>query len=739
MVLSLKLRLSLSLLAIVSLLGVVVVTSYLTQRDMQREVAVLCARRQIDLRKVDLERDGLEIEGSWSPAGVFVASEVESFPGRRRPKLRGAIQAVDLDRNEVTLYGQAIVMPAQLAGLHSEQLVVGARVEATCDVQDGRWQARELEFANVKSSDKIKASPSEWELDGIAPESVDIHGIRVSLAPSSELDVDNALHDIEMATALLLSVHELRTQAIRLVETRPRDANDLDAESELLAARTDFEHFLKRVRPTNTNPVEATTPSRWAAMLFDRVPELDRSIEHLIAASEVSPTRGRAHLRDELAPFLEREIEPRLNAYLREAQDDLGDRARSIGTSTRTTARIGLGVGVLATLVALLLGFLLWRSIQRPLGALEEAAKRVGKGDLTARVDVPTHDELGALAKTFNQMSETLALTTVSIDNLQNILDSMGGSLILLTPELRIKSVNRAAAKLLLFEPDELIGRPLSLLCSRSTEQELVAHDTAERTLLRKDGVELAVSFSAAELRSSDGTLGGYVCVAHDLSEQKMVENEVRSSLEEKELLLREVHHRVKNNMQVISSLLAMQQSCAADPTVIEGLEQSQARIRSMALIHEHLYQSTDLAEADVSAYLHLLISHISHSFGQSEMITLDLHIDSIDLDLDHSLALGLIVNELLSNSYRHAFESNRPGHIQLSLRAIENDQAELLVRDDGCGMDLSAATGNPSTLGLSLVRTLVEQLGGLIEHAVNVGLTTRITFPCAQHARVVS
>lgn len=744
--LSLKLRLSLALLAIVSLLGVVVATSYLTQRNMRDEVAVLCDRQQVDLRQVDFERNGLELEGSWDPGGVFIAREVELFPGRRRPKLRGVIQAVDSTRGSFTLYGQAISLSEELAREHLGQLAVGQRVEVTCDARDGVWTARELDLANIKASDKIKACPSEWDLDGIAPESVNIHGIQVSLIAISEPGVDSALHHLGTATALLLSLREVRTEAVRLVESHSNTASpdESSPERNLLNARADFEHYLKRTRPTDQASNSGVQPSQWVANLFEWIPELDRQVQSVVSASQQSVELGRAALRDEFTPFLEREIEPRLNAYLRAAQDDLGDRARSIESATRTTARIGLTIGVVATLAALLLGFLLWRSIRRPLGALESAAKRIAEGDLTARVEIPTQDEFGALADTFNQMSETLALTTVSIDNLQNILDSMGGSLILLSPDLRIKSVNLATANLLLFGPEELVGQPLSTICESLTAHELVTPGDAkthvvERSLRRKDGSELAVSFSAAELRSGDGTLSGYVCVAHDLSEQKQVENQVRCSLEEKELLLREVHHRVKNNMQVISSLLAMQQSCATDPTVFDGLEQSQARIRSMALIHEHLYQSADLAEADVSAYLNLLISHISHSFGQAGVIELDLHIESIDLDLDHSLALGLIVNELLANSYRHAFESARTGSIRLSLRTIDGNQAELLVQDDGCGMDLSVTDKNPNTLGLSLVRSLVDQLGGLTEVAVNGGLTTRITFPCSRLTKIAS
>ncbi|MFT5051801.1 MAG: PAS domain S-box-containing protein [Chlamydiales bacterium] len=752
---SLKLRLTLALLAIVSLLGAVGLTSYLTQRQIQAEVAVLCARQQIDLRQVDFLQNGVELEGSWDPAGIFIAREVEVFPGRRRPKLRGAIQTIDLERGQMTLYGREIALPEDVLREQGPELAIGRRVEVTCDVDDGVWSARRLAIDGVKASDKIKACPTDWEIDGVAPESLNIHGIHVSLIPRSESEVRSALHHVDTAMALSLNLHEMRAQAYRLVGTQPQRVDDpghpdLDHDarvvsepaSDLIAARNEFEQYLTRARPA-----DATDPNRWVAALFGCLPELDLRIDRFLKAAERDAAIARTELDTSLAPFLDGNLGDRLRGYLAEAQDDLADRARGIEARARTMTNVTLGIGVVAGLVALLLGYLLWRSIRRPLSALQEAARKIAEGDLGAHVEVETADELGALAGAFNHMTKVLALTTVSIDNLQNILDSMPGALILLTPERQIKSINTAAADLLAYEhhaAHELVGEPFARLCSPSFDSELVltsgsAWRVAERSLRCSDGSDLSVSFSGAELRCGEGSLSGYVCVAQDLSDQKRIEGEVRSSLQEKELLLREVHHRVKNNMQVISSLLALQQSYSDDPTVVAGLEQSQARIRSMALIHEHLYQSSDLAEADVSAYLRLLVAHIVHSFGDADTIDLQLEIDPVDLDLDHALSLGLIVNELLANSFRHAFVGRSGGQIRLELHPIDGDLVELIVSDDGTGMILNAAQPNPDTLGLNLVRTLVTQLGGSTEVTAANGLMTRITFPQQRLKRVAS
>jgi len=469
--------------------------------------------------------------------------------------------------------------------------------------------------------------------------------------------------------------------------------------------------------------------------------------EHIVELTNLAasdPTAAREYLTDVFGPFMEQELQPNIHAYLGQSEEELGDQLRLIESRTATTTRVALTTSAIAALVALLLAFIVWRSIHNPLVKLHAAAIRLGHGHLDTRVAISSKDELGDLAGAFNRMAADLSSSTLSISNLENIFGSMTGALILLTPEGRMMNMNRAVLSLLGYERNDLIGRSFELICPREdgdsplpTEGDETGHRVSERSFRRRDGTTVPVSFSAADLRHAEGTMQGYVCVAQDLTEQKRIEAQVRNSLAEKELLLREVHHRVKSNMQVISSMLAMQSSCSSDPHVIDGLEQSQTRIRSMALIHEHLYQSSDLAHIDVRVYLDILTRHLERSYGMSATTELQLRLEDLDLDLDRSLSCGLIVNELVVNAYRHAFGENCTGMIRVELTRQAGDLVELRVSDDGRGLTSPFRPDRATTLGLNLVHTLVRQLGGELHVQGESGTQVSVLFPrtCTKRA----
>jgi two-component sensor histidine kinase len=192
-------------------------------------------------------------------------------------------------------------------------------------------------------------------------------------------------------------------------------------------------------------------------------------------------------------------------------------------------------------------------------------------------------------------------------------------------------------------------------------------------------------------------------------------------------MLLREVHHRVKNNMQVISSLLAMQ-STGGDPEVEKRLEESQNRIRSIALIHEQLYRSTELAHIDVHTYLETLTSQLLQSFGKAGAVRLELEADPVELDIDQSMALGLIVNELVTNALKYAYPADKGGVIRVSLREHQSGERVLAVGDDGPGLS-GKKSGSGPTLGMSLVSTLARQLRGRVEVDGSKGTLVRVFF----------
>jgi two-component sensor histidine kinase len=274
---------------------------------------------------------------------------------------------------------------------------------------------------------------------------------------------------------------------------------------------------------------------------------------------------------------------------------------------------------------------------------------------------------------------------------------------------------------------------PVAALAAASAK----AGGSLERTMLRSGGTEVAVSLSCSAMRTTDGALQGHILVAQDLTRLKAAEAQLRESLGEKELLLREVHHRVKNNMQVISSLLAMQ-STSGDPEVLRKLEDSQNRIRTIALIHEQLYQQTELARIDTQSYLQVLAQHLIQSYGKTEQVRLELDVDNLNLDLDQSLACGLIVNELLTNAFKYAFADGRHGKVSLRLKDLGDGTRLLEVADDGQGFQ--PKTGEKRrTLGTSLVSKLARQLRGRVITSGEGGVTVKIVFEGAAKAEAVT
>jgi two-component sensor histidine kinase len=222
------------------------------------------------------------------------------------------------------------------------------------------------------------------------------------------------------------------------------------------------------------------------------------------------------------------------------------------------------------------------------------------------------------------------------------------------------------------------------------------------------------VEISLSPIETEDGTLVS--AAIRDITERKQAETQLRNSLREKEVLLKEVHHRVKNNLQVVSSMLNLQMDQISDPMALELFQESQSRVRSIALFHEKLYQSRDLAQIDIAEYLKSIATGLFATYGIGpERLTLVLDAEEIRLSVDAAISCGLIVNELISNSLKHAFPGGRTGTVTVLLRG-EGPMAVLEVHDDGAGFPDGVDFRNPNTLGLKLVSILTEQVRGAIE-----------------------
>lgn len=219
--------------------------------------------------------------------------------------------------------------------------------------------------------------------------------------------------------------------------------------------------------------------------------------------------------------------------------------------------------------------------------------------------------------------------------------------------------------------------------------------------------------------------------IAHDITEKKLSQQKVEQSLKEKEVLLKEIHHRVKNNMQVVSSILNLQSSYLNDPYALSVLKESQNRIKTMSYIHESLYQNKTFTSVNFSEYLQTLTNNIIQSYSISESkIKLILDIEKITLSLDNTIPTGLIVNELLSNAIKHAFPGENTGAITVNLKQ-ELNNINLSIKDNGAGFDDYIDFYNSPSLGLQLVNTLIEQINGTINFSSkkNEGTNVFITF----------
>ncbi|MBK7312140.1 MAG: PAS domain S-box protein [Sphingobacteriaceae bacterium] len=219
--------------------------------------------------------------------------------------------------------------------------------------------------------------------------------------------------------------------------------------------------------------------------------------------------------------------------------------------------------------------------------------------------------------------------------------------------------------------------------------------------------------------------------IAHDITATKLNEDHIRQSLKEKEVLLKEVHHRVKNNMQIISSILNLQSSYTSDSNILNLLRESQNRIKTMAYIHESLYQNKTFSSINFNEYLTQLISNIVHSYSVSpDKIRLQVNCEKTILNLDVSIPLGLIINELITNSIKHAFPDSNKGIISINLRT-QNKLVFLTVEDSGVGIGAHISTEKSGTLGLQLVYTLVDQIDGKIsfERTEPQGTRVNISF----------
>lgn len=390
---------------------------------------------------------------------------------------------------------------------------------------------------------------------------------------------------------------------------------------------------------------------------------------------------------------------------------------------TQNITIISIATGLLIAMLSATLGFVFIKRITTPIHRLVESANSVASGNLNTPLDFGREsDEITELLSSIRKMVDSIK---DRINYNESILKSISDPMLVLDNNDRVILFNEPASRLTGYSPGDAMGRKYTEILGDSPENGAFIRDIVskhklargfEDSLLLKDDKKLILMCSCAPIKDASGHIIGTILLLRNITRKKETENQIQASLKEKELLLKEIHHRVKNNLQVISSLLNLQSAYIEDKHATDMFKESQNRVRSMALIHERLYQSKDFTSVDFGEYLRKLADSLAYSYGpigRSTKVTIDS--DNISLGIDTAVPCGLIINELLTNSFKYAFADGRHGEIQIGFNCenTENCRYRLTVKDNGVGIHPDIDIENTTTLGLQLVVTLTDQING--------------------------
>lgn len=303
---------------------------------------------------------------------------------------------------------------------------------------------------------------------------------------------------------------------------------------------------------------------------------------------------------------------------------------------------------------------------------------------------------------------------------------------------------NKASENLLGFQREELIGKnffkanilPYSEIPKATAllARNILGHSTGpdEFQLNKKDGSKVYVEIRTFPVKIKRKTV--VLGIARDITKRKQNEEKIKASLKEKDVMLREIHHRVKNNMQIILSLLRVQSREIQDEKTQDIIKQCQNRIMAMSAVHESLYSNGDLAQIDFSLYLGKLTTHLLAMYKNgTNGIHLEYKVKNVFLNINSAIPCGLIISELVSNSLKHAFPGKRKGGILVNMHMNKKGIYTLTVEDNGVGFPRGVDLQNTETLGLQLINDLTKQLKGKIEFKTKEGAAIKVTFSADQ------
>ena len=361
----------------------------------------------------------------------------------------------------------------------------------------------------------------------------------------------------------------------------------------------------------------------------------------------------------------------------------------------------------------------------------------VNKGELTGAIAV--FADISERFRTVQALQESEA-------HANQIIDVAPDGILVVSEAGKIVRTNSRLRQLLGYGPDELCGQPLEVLIPERFRANhghtlhgyfvapIARYMGEGRDLfaLRKDGTEVAVEIGLAPMDTGHGRL--VLANVVDITERLKAKAQIESALHEKTLLLNEVHHRVKNNLQIVASLLSLQSGRVSEPALVELMAESEGRVRAMALMHQVLYERKDFANVELKVYLDRLATLLAqiHSAARRKIVV-TVEADDLTMGLTRAIPLGLVVNELLSNAFKHAFDERTGGQVQVELRALDGQDARLSVSDNGRGLpeDWQSA----GTLGMQIVTLLSEQIGATLDVTRQPGARFELRFKLRENA----
>lgn len=291
------------------------------------------------------------------------------------------------------------------------------------------------------------------------------------------------------------------------------------------------------------------------------------------------------------------------------------------------------------------------------------------------------------------------------------------------------------------YTPGEIIGQSMAKIihpdCLAKAQNSLNEILTSgfsynkEYTMVRKDGSLIDVNINSAGLKDEKGEYVRTICIIDDITQRKQAQEQIKASLKEKEILLREIHHRVKNNLQVISSLLDMRAMRTDNHQVIDFFKDTRSKIHTMALIHTQLYRSEQFDKIDMGSHIRELVDYLSQIYATvSGSISTVIEVQDVYLSVTQAIPIALVINELVSNAFKHAFKEGDKGTIELLLKREDHDKIFFQVRDNGIGIPEEIDIYQTKSLGFKLVRNTVrDQLRGDLSLQRGAGTTITVEF----------